>query len=112
MDLKPPLPAIAAGVVLIVLLEFLVGGYSEYGFGFYAWFGFGSCAVLIVAALALGKVLKRDDDYYLHDAGHDAGQDTGRDGGQDGGHDGEHGGRDAGHDSEHDERRGGAAERR
>jgi len=29
VDLKPPLPAIAAGVVLIVLLEFLVGGYSE-----------------------------------------------------------------------------------
>jgi len=101
VDLKPPLPAIAAGVVLIVLLEFLVGGYSEYGFGFYAWFGFGSCIVLIVAALALGKVLKRNDDYYL--------QDGGQDGGGDAGH---NGGRDAGHGNGRHERRGGAAERR
>lgn len=105
MDLKPPLPAIAAGVVLIVLLEFLVGGYSEYGFGFYAWFGFGSCIVLIVAALALGKVLKRNDDYYLQDSGQDGGQD----GGGDAGH---NGGRDAGHGNGRHERRGGAAERR
>ncbi len=83
MDLKPPLPAIVAGVVLIVLLEFLVGGYSGYGFGFYAWFGFGSCVVLIVAALALGKVLKRKDDYYDARAdGPDDGRDAGRDAGQ------------------------------
>lgn len=95
MDLKPPLPAIIAGVVLIVLLEFLVGGYSGYGFGFYAWFGFGSCVALIVAALALGKVLKRKDDYYDLPGG-------GRDGARDSGHEG-------GHD---DRRDGGAAGRR
>ncbi len=64
MGLKPPLPAIGAGVVLIVLLEFLVGGFSDFGFGFYAWFGFASCVVLIVVALALGWFLKRKDDYY------------------------------------------------
>lgn len=99
MNLKPPFPAIIAGVVLIVLLEFLVGGYSAYGFGFYAWFGFGSCVVLIVAALALGKVLKRKDDYYdLHDDERDGGRD---------------GGRDAGPNGEQDDRRDdGAAERR
>lgn len=86
MNLKPPFPAIIAGVVLIVLLEFLVGGYSDIGFGFYAWFGFGSCVVLIVAALALGKVLKRKDDYYdLPDDGRDGGRDDGQDGGRDGG---------------------------
>lgn len=99
MDLKPPLPAIIAGVVLIVLLEFLVGGYSDIGFGFYAWFGFGSCVVLIVAALALGKVLKRKDDYYdAHDGARDDGRDVGHSGARDAG--------------QGDRRDGGAAERR
>jgi hypothetical protein len=33
-------------------------------FGFGAWFGFVSCAVLILFAKALGAVLKRPDSYY------------------------------------------------
>jgi hypothetical protein len=32
--------------------------------GFYAWYGFLSCVVLIVAARGLGVLLKRQDDYY------------------------------------------------
>ncbi len=31
---------------------------------FYAWFGFASCAVLIIVSKLLGIVLKRKDDYY------------------------------------------------
>ena len=34
------------------------------GFGFYAWFGFAACLLLIVVALLVGRVLKRRDDYY------------------------------------------------
>jgi hypothetical protein len=33
-------------------------------FGFASWFGFAACAVMVVAAKALGAVLKRRDDYY------------------------------------------------
>jgi hypothetical protein len=33
-------------------------------FGFHAWFGFLACAALILAAKALGLVLKRPDTYY------------------------------------------------
>ena len=35
-------------------------------FGFHAWFGFLACAVMIVAAKALGLLLKRPDTYYEH----------------------------------------------
>ncbi|MCU0893988.1 MAG: hypothetical protein MUD06_06630 [Rhodospirillales bacterium] len=33
-------------------------------FGFASWFGFVACAAMVVAAKALGAVLKRRDDYY------------------------------------------------
>ncbi|MEO8079347.1 MAG: hypothetical protein ABI641_02380 [Caldimonas sp.] len=33
-------------------------------FAFHAWFGFGACIVMIVAAKALALLLKRDDTYY------------------------------------------------
>ena len=33
-------------------------------FGFYAWFGFGACLLMVLAALLVGRVLKRRDDYY------------------------------------------------
>ena len=33
-------------------------------FGFNAWFGFGSCVVLIVLAKVIGIFLKRRDTYY------------------------------------------------
>jgi len=32
--------------------------------GFYAWYGFLACVVLIAGAKGLGAVLKRRDDYY------------------------------------------------
>ena len=34
------------------------------GFGFYAWFGFVACLVMVLVALLIGFVLKRRDDYY------------------------------------------------
>jgi len=34
------------------------------GFGFYAWFGFVACLVMVLAALLIGLVFKRRDDYY------------------------------------------------
>jgi hypothetical protein len=33
-------------------------------FGFAAWFGFGACAAMIIAAKALALWLKRPDTYY------------------------------------------------
>jgi hypothetical protein len=33
-------------------------------FGFYAWFGFIACAVMIMAAKGLALLLKRSDTYY------------------------------------------------
>jgi hypothetical protein len=33
-------------------------------FGFYAWFGFVTCAAMVAAAKVLGIFLKRDDRYY------------------------------------------------
>ena len=32
--------------------------------GFYAWYGFATCAVMVIAAKILAAVLKRPDDYY------------------------------------------------
>jgi hypothetical protein len=32
--------------------------------GFYAWYGFTTCAVMVIAAKLLGLFLKRKDDYY------------------------------------------------
>lgn len=33
-------------------------------FGYYAWFGFIACVVLIFLAKLLGFIIKRQDDYY------------------------------------------------
>lgn len=32
--------------------------------GFYAWYGFTTCAVMVIVAKLLGALLKRKDDYY------------------------------------------------
>ena len=64
MNLKPAFAVIAAGIVLTLLLEAIVGRYSDVVFGFYAWFGFLACVILVAAALALGKIVKRHDTYY------------------------------------------------
>ncbi len=34
------------------------------GFGFFAWYGFGACALMTVVSVIVGRVLKRRDDYY------------------------------------------------
>lgn len=33
-------------------------------FGFYAWYGFGVCVLMVIAAKLLGFVLKRKETYY------------------------------------------------
>jgi hypothetical protein len=59
-------------VVLIatVLADLFIDHHAVFGIdgtiGFYAWYGFVSCVVLVVAAKALGVLLKRPDDYYDH----------------------------------------------
>jgi uncharacterized membrane protein len=58
------------GLVLVatVAAELVVSHEAHFGydglFGFAAWYGFLACAALILAAKALGLVLKRPDDYY------------------------------------------------
>jgi hypothetical protein len=51
-----------------VLMDIVVAHHPYFGldgsFGFGAWFGFASCAAMIIAAKALGAVLKRPDTYY------------------------------------------------
>jgi len=57
--------AILAGTVLA---DFFIDHHGEFGvdgtFGFYAWFGFVSCVVLVFGSRLLGVLLKRRDDYY------------------------------------------------
>lgn len=64
MNLKPVFAVIGAGIALLLLLEAMNRGYSDAVFGFHAWFGFATCVGLIIGALALGKLVKRKDDYY------------------------------------------------
>jgi hypothetical protein len=51
-----------------VLADFFIEHHAEFGidgtFGFYAWFGFVSCVVLVFGSRLLGFFLKRPDDYY------------------------------------------------
>ena len=57
-----------AVLALTVLAEFAVVLHPHFAietlFGFHAWFGFLACAALILAARALGLLLKRPDTYY------------------------------------------------
>ena len=61
---------IGFGVVLttLVLGDFLVHAHPGFGidgsFGFYAWYGLGTCVVMVLFAKGLGVFLKRRDDYY------------------------------------------------
>ncbi|CAA7620720.1 hypothetical protein [Magnetospirillum sp. SS-4] len=47
-----------------------VHGHAYFGvdglFAFNAWYGFGACAAMVVAAKVLGVLLKRKDTYYDH----------------------------------------------
>jgi hypothetical protein len=57
-------------VVLILLLipDFYIHQHAHFGleatFGFYAWYGFGTCVAMVVVAKLLGIFLKRKDTYY------------------------------------------------
>ncbi len=60
----------AAIVVCAVLapLDFFYHKHAELGFngsfGFYGWYGFVCCGLAGLAARELGRLLKRDEDYY------------------------------------------------
>lgn len=58
-------------LALTVAPDFFLPGYGHFGidgtFGFYAWYGFITCALMVFVAKLLGKFLKRKDDYYDHD---------------------------------------------
>ena len=60
--------AFVAIMALTVLADFVIKPHGEFGIdgtiGFYAWYGFVSCVVLIFGALGIAVVLKRRDDYY------------------------------------------------
>ena len=52
----------------LVLLDLVVRHHPHFGmdgtFGFGAWYGFAACVALVLAAKALGFILKRPDTYY------------------------------------------------
>lgn len=66
--------AFIAILAATVAAQFFVDLHPHFGidglFGFNAWYGLGTCALMIVGAKALGLFLKRPDTYY--DAGEDA----------------------------------------
>ncbi|MCB1495185.1 MAG: hypothetical protein KDJ86_05315 [Bauldia sp.] len=55
-------------LALTVVADFLIDHHATFGIdgtiGFYAWYGFVSCVVLVVGAKGLGVLLKRKDTYY------------------------------------------------
>ena len=57
----------------LVLGDFLVHGHPGFGidgtFGFYAWYGLGTCVAMVLFAKALGLILKRPDTYYEGEGG-------------------------------------------
>lgn len=61
-------PAALVVLVVLVALDFAVGGYSYFGvdgtFGFYAWYGLLSGVGVVIVAKVLGIFLKRADGYY------------------------------------------------
>lgn len=63
---------IGAGVILglLTLADILVHGHPYFGidgtFGFFSWYGFVTCAAMvIVAKFVMGKILSRKDTYYV-----------------------------------------------
>lgn len=55
-------------LALLVATDIVVHHHAHFGidgtFGFYSWYGFIACVVLVVGSKALGAVLKRRDTYY------------------------------------------------
>lgn len=58
-------------LAVVTLVDPLVHGHAVFAidgtFGFYSWYGLATCALMVVAAKALGIVLKRKDSYYEPD---------------------------------------------
>lgn len=52
----------------VFLLDFVIAKHPYFGidgtFGFYSWYGLGTCVAMVVFAKLLGVFLKRGDDYY------------------------------------------------
>lgn len=67
--------AFAAVLALTVAAELWVEPDAHFAIekivGFGAWFGFLACAALILAAKAVGLLVKRPDTYYEEGDGHD-----------------------------------------
>ncbi|MDX2288303.1 MAG: hypothetical protein NW217_05715 [Hyphomicrobiaceae bacterium] len=61
---------VVSGVILagLVLADLAIEHHSHFGvdgtMGFGAWYGFAACVVLVLAAKALGLLLKKPDSYY------------------------------------------------
>lgn len=55
---------LALTVIAGLFIDFHVHFGVESSVGFYAWYGFGTCVLMVVGAKLLGKVLKRPDNYY------------------------------------------------
>lgn len=57
-----------AVLALTVIFGLFIDFHDHFGVessvGFYAWYGFGTCVLMVVGAKLLGKVLKRPDNYY------------------------------------------------
>ena len=55
-------------LAILVLTDLLVEPHPYFGidgsFGFYAWYGFFTCAAMVIGAKALSALVKRDDTYY------------------------------------------------
>ena len=60
-----------AVLTLMILAQAVIPVKGNFGlessFAFGAWFGFGSCVAMVLAAKVLGRWLKRPDDYYCED---------------------------------------------
>ncbi|QID18971.1 hypothetical protein G3580_15895 [Nitrogeniibacter mangrovi] len=60
--------AFIAILALTVVAEFFVHGHPHFGIdgwpAFSAWFGFGSCVIMVFGSKLIGMVLKRPDTYY------------------------------------------------
>ena len=57
-----------AVLALTVLADLFIDHHGAFGIdgtiGFYAWYGFLTCVVLVLGAKGLGVLLKRKDTYY------------------------------------------------
>ena len=60
--------AFAVLLCATVLADLFIDHHGKFGidgtFGFYAWYGFLSCVLLVFVARALGFFLRRPSDYY------------------------------------------------